>query len=260
MTVFELMSKLGAAGIKLWLEEEQLKFKAPKGALTKDLKDELVAKKADVIEFLKATRVGEEEEASIPLADRKRPLKLSHAQKRLWFVEQLVPGNSTFHIPAALYLRGILDRNALESAFVALIERHESLRTVFTSKKDEPIQIVQAKPNFHLVFNDLTGVKGEEQKAELAKIAQADIAQSFNLETGPLLRARLIKLDENLHGLTVVMHHIVTDGWSMGVFVKEIAALYAHYQSGQPLALEPLKIQYPDFAQWQRGWLTGDLL
>ena len=252
MTVFELMSKLGAAGIKLWLEEEQLKFKAPKGALTKDLKDQLVAKKADVIEFLKATRVGKEEQGSIPLADRKKPLKLSHAQKRLWFVEQLVPGNTTFHIPAALYLRGILDRNALQAAFLDLVERHESLRTVFKSKKDEPVQIVLDKPNFHLQFNDLSGLSAGDRDAELRSLAQADIAAPFDLETGPLLRARLIRIDENLHGLVVVMHHIVTDGWSMGIFVKEISALYAHHQSGQALALEPLKIQYPDFAQWQR--------
>ena len=107
MTVYELMAKLGAAGIKLWVEEGQLKFKAPKGALTPDLKQNLIDNKQAVIAFLSETKVGAAGgESDIPLADRSLPIPLSHAQQRLWFIEQLTPGSSTFHIPAALYLTG----------------------------------------------------------------------------------------------------------------------------------------------------------
>ncbi len=261
MTVFELMSKLGAAGIKLWLEEEQLKFKAPKGALTKDLKDELVAKKSEVIDFLKATRVGgDSSEDTIPPADRKKPQWLSFSQRRMWFIDQLMPANSTFHIPSALFLNGMLDREALRSAFEQLIVRHESLRTIFSTKGEEPVQIIQEASGFSLPFQDLTELDTEERYAKAKEIAQDDIEQAFDLTKGPLLRARLLKMDDNRHGLIVVMHHIISDGWSMEVFVKEIAALYGAARMGEPSPLEPLSIQYTDFAQWQRNWLTDDLL
>ena len=261
MTVFELMSKLGAAGIKLWLEEDQLKFKAPKGALTKDLKDELVAKKSEVIDFLKATRIGgDSSEDTIPPADRKRPQWLSFSQRRMWFIDQLMPANSTFHIPSALYLTGLLDREALRSALEQLIARHESLRTIFGTKGEEPVQIIQEPSGFSLPFQDLTDLPSEERYAEAKEIAQKDIEQAFDLTRGPLIRARLLKLDDNRHGLIVVMHHIISDGWSMEVFVKEIAALYGAARLGEPSPLEPLSIQYTDFAQWQRNWLSDDLL
>ena len=261
MTVFELMSKLGAAGIKLWLEEEQLKFKAPKGALSKELKDELVAKKSDVIDFLKATRVGgDNTEATIPVADRRKPQLLSFSQRRMWFIDQLMPANSTFHIPAALFLNGRLDQQALTAAFEQLIERHESLRTVFKTKGEEPIQVIQPAAGFSLPLLDLTDLPETERQNKARELAEKEIQQPFNLTTGPLIRGRLLKLDDNRHGLIVVMHHIISDGWSMEVFVKEIAALYGAARMGEPNPLQPLAIQYTDYAQWQRGWLSDDLL
>lgn len=261
MTVFELMSRLGAAGIKLWVEEGQLKFKAPKGALTPDLKDALVAKKQEVIDFLSGTRISSGDSSdTIPVVDRSQPLHLSHAQNRLWFIEQLTPGNSTFHIPAPLYLTGILDHRALENAFLKLMQRHEALRTVFRAVDGEPRQLVQPITHFSVPVEDLTHLEKSTRDAEVRQRIEREIRTPFDLENGPMLRARLYRLDDNQYGLIVVMHHIVTDGWSMAIFVREIAALYAAERMGMNSPLPPLDIQYGDFAEWQKNWLQGDNL
>ncbi|RLT97982.1 non-ribosomal peptide synthetase [Ketobacter sp.] len=261
MTVYELMAKLGAAGIKLWVEDGQLKFKAPKGALTADLKQHLVAQKAAVIAFLSETRIGESGgESQIPLADRSQPLPLSHAQQRLWFIEQLTPGSSTFHIPAALYLTGILDVPALQRAFLQLIQRHEALRTLFIQEGEEPTQVIQDVDHFEIPFESLLDLPEEQRLAEVKARVEKEVRTSFDLGAGLPIRARLYQLDDNKHGLIVTMHHIVTDGWSMGIFVREISALYAAQRMGAQAPLPELQIQYADFAAWQREWLHGDEL
>ena len=261
MTVYELMAKLGAAGIKLWVEEGQLKFKAPKGALTPEFKQNLVDNKQAVIAFLSEAKIGESGgESQIPLADRSNPIPLSHAQQRLWFIEQLTPGSSTFHIPAALYLTGILDTQALERAFLKLVQRHEALRTVFVQEGEEPGQLVRDITQFRIPFESLMELPESERLAEVKSRVEREVRTSFNLSEGPLIRARLYQLDDNKHGLIVTMHHIVTDGWSMGIFVREISALYAAERMGADASLPELKIQYPDFAAWQREWLQGDEL
>lgn len=260
MTVVELISRLGAAGIKLWLEDDQLKFKAPKGALTPELKDALVAAKVQVIDFLRQTRRASASDDKIPVADRSGLLPLSFAQQRMWFVEQLAPGNSTFHIPSALYLRGILDRDALRQAFEAILERHEALRTVYETVDDEPRQRINPSAPLLIPFVDLSALSPDEQRREAKRLAEQAIRTPFNLNTGPLLRAQLFKLDDHLHGLVVVMHHIASDGWSMDVFIREMAILYASFRQGNPSPLPPLDIQYGDFSAWQREWLKGDTL
>ena len=261
MTVYELMAKLGAVGIKLWVEEGQLKFKAPKGALTPELKQNLIENKQAVIEFLSEARVSESGGASvIPKVDRSGVIPLSHAQQRLWFIEQLTPGSSTFHIPAALYLTGILDIKALERAFLKLIQRHEALRTVFLLQGEEPSQVVRDIEHFDIPFESLMEVSEPERMLAVKTRVEKEVRTSFDLSVGPLIRARLYKLDDNKHGLIVTMHHIVTDGWSMGVFVREISALYAAERMGAEAPLPELEIQYADFAAWQRNWLQGDEL
>ena len=261
MTVYELMAKLGAVGIKLWVEEGQLKFKAPKGALTPELKQNLIDNKQSVIDFLSEARVSEgSSESSIPKVDRGSVIPLSHAQQRLWFIEQLTPGSSTFHIPAALYLTGILDISALERAFLKLIQRHEALRTVFLLQGEEPTQVVREIEHFSIPFESLMDIAEAERLRAVKARVEKEVRTSFDLSIGPLIRARLYKLDDNKHGLIVTMHHIVTDGWSMGVFVREISALYAAERMGADAPLPELEIQYADFAAWQRDWLQGEEL
>ena len=261
MSVYELMAKLGAAGIKLWVDDGQLKFKAPKGALTPDLKAELVENKAAVIEFLvQANSDSNQESSGIPAADRSQPLVLSHAQQRLWFIEQLSPGSSTFHIPATLILTGILDYQALEGAMLALIQRHESLRSCFLSSEGQPYQEVHQIEKFEIPIESLVDTDPGEQDAVLKQKVEKEVRRSFDLTQSPLIRARLFKLDDNKHGLVVTMHHIITDGWSMAVFVREISALYAAQRFGVDAPLPELTIQYPDYAAWQRNWLQGEEL
>lgn len=261
MTVYELMAKLGAAGIKLWVEEGQLKFKAPKGALTPDLKQNLVENKQAVIDFLNESSLDANSEANqIPQVDRTQPVPLSQAQQRLWFVEQLTPGSSTFHIPAALYLNGILDHQALENAFIELIKRHETLRTVFISEGGQPWQVIQPTTDFKINQDSVTHIPESEREEAVKRLVEKEIRTSFDLEKGPLIRAHLYKLDDNKHGLIVTMHHIITDGWSMGVFVREISALYASQRMGMKAPLPELSIQYGDFSAWQKDWLQGDEL
>lgn len=261
MTVYELMAKMGAVGIKLWVEEGQLKFKAPKGALTPELKQNLIDNKQAVIDFLSETKVVESGGgATLPKVDRQGFIPLSHAQQRLWFIEQLTPGSSTFHIPAALYLSGILDVEALQRAFLKLIQRHEALRTVFLLQGEEPAQVVRDIDHFPIPFESLMDLPEQDRMQAVKSKVEQEVRTSFDLSVGPLIRARLYKLDDNKHGLIVTMHHIVTDGWSMGVFVREISALYAAERMGAQAPLPELEIQYADFAAWQRDWLQGDEL
>ncbi len=261
MSVYELMAKLGAAGIKLWVEEGQLKFKAPKGALTAELKAELIGLKAEVIDFLSDTKTSSDSSVdTIPVIDHSQPLRLSFAQNRLWFIEQLAPGTSTFHIPAPLQLTGQLDHQAMELAFQKLIARHEVLRTGFHNIEDEPRQTVDSLVHFSIPLEDLTDTDVSELDKLVKDKIEREIRTPFDLSRAPLIRAKIYKLADHKYAMVIVLHHIVTDGWSMGIFVRELAGFYAAASSGFGFSLEPLPIQYADFAEWQRDWLQGDVL
>ncbi len=187
---------------------------------------------------------------------------LSFAQQRLWFLDQLTPGSAMYNIPAALRLQGRLDIEALHNALNAVIQRHESLRTVFRVEGDEPVQVIQPELSLPLPVIDLTGAgnTGLDREASARKLAQAEAQAPFNLAEGPLLRASLVRLAEDEHLLLVNMHHIISDGWSIGVMLGEVARLYASFQQGEPPDLPPLPIQYADFAAWQRRYLQGEPL
>jgi amino acid adenylation domain-containing protein len=260
MTVLDLIARLGSAGIRLWLEDDQLKFKAPKGALTPELRDALVAMKPQVIDFLRQTRTQGDNADRIPQAATRDSAPMTFSQRGVWFVEQLAPGNSTFHIPSALYLRGILDRDALRIAFEQVLARHDALRSVFDASVGEPVVRVLPPRPFVIPYEDLSAQTLEEQASATRRIAEACIREPFDLLRGPLVRAKLIRLDDHLHGLVVVMHHLVSDGWSMDVFTREIAVLYGAARQGLPSPLPALDIQYGDFAHWQAGWLAGETL
>ncbi|TJZ63649.1 amino acid adenylation domain-containing protein, partial [Chitiniphilus eburneus] len=194
------------------------------------------------------------------LSDEKRGqwLPLSYAQSRLWFLWQLEPDSTAYHIPGALRLTGALDTAALRAAFDALLARHESLRTVFQAAGDGLAQ-QRIQPAFALdiPLTDLSALDPAPRDAEVRRAALAVNAAPFDLTRGPLLRAALIRETAHSHVLVVVMHHIVSDGWSMQLLVDEFAAHYLAHRQGQPAALPPLTIQYADYALWQRGWLEA---
>ncbi|NRD47314.1 non-ribosomal peptide synthetase/type I polyketide synthase, partial [Corallococcus exiguus] len=184
-------------------------------------------------------------------------LPLSFAQQRLWLIEQIEPGGTAYNIPTVLRIRGRLDRGALGRAFSGLVERHEALRTVFATQDGEPVQIIQPPTEFALPEVDLSDAPDSER---VRQCAEAETQRPFNLAEGPLLRALLLRVGEQEHVLVVTMHHIVSDGWSMALLVREVASLYAAFSSGLAPSLAPLALQYSDFAAWQRLWLQGDVL
>jgi len=191
-----------------------------------------------------------------PRGDR---LPLSFAQQRLWFLEQLGDLGSTYHVPRRLRLRGSLDRAALARALDTIVARHEALRTVFTEADGVPEQrIAPADIGFHLVEHDLGG--RADADAELGRLMADEAGAPFDLERGPLIRGRLIRLADDDHVLVLTMHHIVSDGWSMGVLFDEISALYAAHREGRDARLAALPVQYADYAAWQRRWVEGDVL
>ncbi len=176
----------------------------------------------------------------------------SFAQERLWFLDRLAPGKTVFNMPLMLRISGNLAPAHLERVLGELIRRHDTLRTTFGERDGQPVQIVSPPGPWSLPVVDLSGLPAPD--AEMRRLAQAEVETPFNLETGPLLRAALLRFDPTEHALLLVMHHIVSDGWSLGVLVRDITALYG----GAPL--DALPIQYADFAVWQRGWLKGDVL
>ncbi len=200
------------------------------------------------------------------LSPRKRALlasrlpPLSFAQQRLWFIDQLAPGNLAYHMPAALRLSGELNVAALEAAFTELIRRHEILRTVFVSIEGTPVQIIQPAAPLTIAITDLSTLTADEREAEVQRLTDAEAQRALDLERGPLLRLSLLRLGEREHVLLMTMHHIISDGWSMTVLMRELKALYAAYSQGRPSPLEELPIQYADYAAWQREWLSGDVL
>nr|WP_227027201.1 non-ribosomal peptide synthetase [Corallococcus soli] len=191
-------------------------------------------------------------------ANRTSAPPLSFAQQRLWFIDQLEPGSSLYNIPIGLLLNGTLDVEALRGSLDALMARHEALRTTFHSKGGQPVQVIHA--DLRVPFNavDLTGRQDAEAEAQRLRLEEAH--RPFNLGEGPLMRALLLKLGAEEHQLVLHLHHIVSDGWSMGVLVREVTALYKAFRLGQAPVLPELPVQYADYAVWQRGWLQGETL
>ncbi|WAM30215.1 non-ribosomal peptide synthetase [Myxococcus sp. NMCA1] len=194
-------------------------------------------------------------------AGRDGSVPLSFAQQRLWFLDQLNPGDVSYNMPSALRLSGMLDVEALRRAVSAMVERHEALRTTFQSVAGEPRQVIHPPHDTVVEVVDLSDIQDRAQReAEAMTRATRDARQPFNLATGPLLRATLLKLEPSEHVLLLCLHHIVSDGWSMGVLVREVTTFYEAFQNGNPAALPELPVQYADYALWQRGWLQGETL
>ena len=195
-----------------------------------------------------------------PLSRQQRPqdLPLSYAQQRLWFLDRLQAGESReYNMPQGLRLRGKLDEQALQRALQCIVERHESLRTHFAELAGRGVQVITQQLPVELPVEDLRALPSEVQQQQVQAALRQQAQQPFDLARGPLIRLRLLKLAEQEHILLRTMHHIVSDGWSEGVFNRELKILYEGYREGRESPLKPLPVQYADFALWQRGWLEG---
>ncbi len=201
----------------------------------------------------------------IPLAPtlREGPLPLSFAQQRLWLIDQLEPGSPLYNMPVALRVEGPLDGAVLTLCLGEVVRRHEALRTVFATvegREGIPVQVVQPAQAFALSAVDLSGLPESRREADALALAGEEAGRPFDLGRGPLMRCSLLRLAERDHVAVLTLHHIVSDGWSMGLLVREVAALYAALAAGRPSPLPELPVQYADFALWQRSWLHGEVL
>lgn len=185
---------------------------------------------------------------------------LSFAQQRLWFLDQLEPGSATYNVPGAIRMDGALDVQALRQALDIMVARHESLRTRFSSVNGLPVQIIVARESVFTPLVDLCVLPEVERENEVRRLIDSAAKLPFDLARGPLMRTTLLRLGEAQHILLLTLHHIITDGWSMGILLQEITALYEALSAGRSLSLPELPIQYADFAVWQGGWLQGEVL
>ncbi|MGD9488073.1 MAG: amino acid adenylation domain-containing protein [Calditrichaceae bacterium] len=217
---------------------------------------------SDLAEALSEISVKNSSSAAPPLAptERKAGIPLSFAQQRLWFLDQLEPGNIFYNIPSALVLKGRLDLNALEKSVQTIISRHESLRTVFKTIDGKPEQIILQDSKFRLKAVDLSSIDEPVKSQQAKDLATKEAKKSFDLTSGPLFRVLIIKLSEQSHLSVFALHHIIADGWSVKLLIDEIAVCYDAYTSGHEPLLSDLPVQYADFAQWQQGWLKDDVL
>jgi len=200
-------------------------------------------------------------EQRVPIAPvtRAAPLALSFAQQRLWFLDQLGNG-SAYNIPAVLHLQGMVKHSALEHAMQEIVRRHESLRTTFALLHAEPYQVIAPAPLLKVPLIDLTVLSADQQEVAVQRRTQTEALHPFDLSKDLLLRVTLIRLASEAYVLLLTMHHIAADGWSLGIFVRELAALYQAFVQQRPSPLPELTIQYADFAHWQRQRLQGELL
>ncbi len=200
--------------------------------------------------------------ASLPpiVATRRgdRVIPASFSQERLWLFDQLQPGNSAYNVPAAVQIHGSLDVAALEQAIAAVVSRHEVLRTSFSSIDGRPVQVIAPDTPVRAMLTDLRTLTTPERARHVEALAKVHAQRPFDLATGPLWRASLLQLAADEHVLLWNQHHISTDGWSAGIFVREMSQLYTAFAGGKPHGLKPLAIQYADFSQWQRDWLNGE--
>jgi len=285
-TIAELVSYLKSLDVQLSVEEDSLELashkqntspdqvrlrcNAPEGILTTELRQELADRKVELVLYLhqeKAEGRGQQVEgrqgrellSPTPLLPHS-PTPLSFAQQRLWFLYQLSPSSPFYNVPAAIRLRGKLDRTVLERSFQEIVRRHAALRTTFTTIDGQPVQIVESDMKFELAVVDLRTVAVSDRERISQQLATAEAQRSFNLVTDSLLRVTLLQFDSTESILLLTMHHIVADGWSLGVLVRELACLYTALLEGRSPELPALPIQYTDFARWQRNWLQGEVL
>jgi len=201
------------------------------------------------------------ETSRIPRRRTSGPCVLSHAQQRLWFIDQLGErGGAAYHIAGAVRLLGALNRAALRAALDAIVRRHEVLRTRFAVIEGSPMQVISETARFSLQEHDLSGLEAPERESQVRQLAQEEIRARFDLAAGPLVRGRLLRCAEQEHVLLLTLHHVISDGWSMGILIRELSTLYAAFAEGKPDPLPPLPIQYADYAVWQREWLHDAVL
>jgi amino acid adenylation domain-containing protein/non-ribosomal peptide synthase protein (TIGR01720 family) len=206
-------------------------------------------------------RAGERDNIpSISPAPRSPFMPVSYSQQRLWFLDHLEVGKSSYNIANTLRILGHLDVKMLERTLGEVVRRHESLRTRFTELRGEPYQVIEDRVQVELPVVDLERVAEEEREPRARTLIREGVQQRFDLTRAPLFRVKLLRFNHEDHVLLLTMHHIVCDGWSMGILVEEVSQLYTAYTQGRPSPLPELPLQYADYSIWQRQWMSGEVL
>jgi len=261
LTVEYIISKATQAGIHLYISSGKLGFKQMKGAeFTAQLKQEIIANKQGIIDYLLAN-ASKHSKLDNPISKvslAKNTAPMSFSQQRLWLLDQIDGGSQQYNMPASMSLNGAINTQAIEHAFTTIIQRHQALRTTFVEFGDNYVQYVQEHHSFKLMTQDFSQLTTAGKKVATENAESKLFLQSFDLENDLLLRACLIKLSNTEYLLLVSLHHIASDGWSMGVLVKEFSALYQAFVDDKNCSLPSLEIQYTDYANWQQDWSKTD--
>jgi len=265
MSAQELVKRAIDAGILLQVKDGRLKFEATRDHLSDELREQLKANRDELIAYLRELAVKSNDSLADQPALYKRPqggppAPASHAQERLWFVDQLEGGSAQYNMQNAYRVEGRLDIPALQRALNEIVMRHEVLRTRLTKVADTLRQIVEPRFEVPLQEFDLTQLSANEQESAIAQILREDAAKPFDLDRDVLLRVRICKLSDTRSVISFNMHHIVSDGWSLSVLISEFSQLYVAHKNRTSSPLAPLSIQYGDYATWQRDRLAGGML
>jgi amino acid adenylation domain-containing protein len=251
MTAAELVAQLRARDVRLSIDGDRLRCSAPKGVLTGELRDQLAIRKAEILGWLREHGEGD---SGVDTTAGREPA--SFAQQRLWFMDQLSPGGFAYNITGGIRILGPLNVEALEWTLGELVRRHEPLRTVFAAVDGQPMQVVREADAFHLPIRDLQAMPAATREAEGRRLMVEEGRRPFDLQCGPLFRAQLVRLAPQEHVLQLTVHHIVADGWSLGVLSKDLTELYAEYVAGGR-DTGPPPPRYADLVRRQRQRLTG---
>lgn len=261
MNLEQLLAELSQRGVKLWLDGDRLGIRAPKGVLTPELKEALSQNKADILAFLqKANTAANTQLPPLVALPREGTLPLSLAQERLWSLEQLTPGTAVYNLCVGLRLTGAIDRSVLARSLAEIVRRQEVLRTRFVEVEGQPRVAISPQIDFTLRVADLRDTPASQRQERAQNLADEMAQQPFDLTQDILWRVKLIQWADDEGVLVLTIHHIISDGWSFGVFLRELSALYKAFAGNQPSPLPELSIQYADFAHWQNQGLTGETI
>ncbi|WP_427161995.1 amino acid adenylation domain-containing protein [Aliinostoc sp. HNIBRCY26] len=260
-TLAELLSELRQRDVKLWLEDDRLRYRAAKDSLTPELLAQLKTQKNAIVDFLRQVNsVSNSQIPPIVPCPRNGSLPLSFAQQRLWFLHQFEPESSSNNMPVVVRFTGNLDINLLEKSLQAVVHRHEVLRTTFPPVDGKPTQVIASDVSLTLPIIDLQQLPSEQREDEAYRLATAEAHRPFDLANGPILRVMLMRLHPQEHLLVWNMHAIACDGASSDVFYQDFTTIYKAWAEGKESPLTPLPVQYADFASWQHQWLQGEVL
>src|SRR5262249_34441818 len=230
MTTVEFLAQLRGLDVKLWAEGDRLRYNVARGLMTPALLKELTERKAEILHFLAGAVAAERASSqTIQPVARDQNLPLSFAQQRLWFLDQLVPGNPFYNEYIGLRFNVPLNTDALEQSLNEAVPRHEALRPSFATVAGAPVQVIAPSLRLPLPLTDLRRLPAAEREAEARRLAQEEAQQPFELSRGPLLRAALLRLGEADFIFLLTMHHIISDTWSMGIFFRELTTLYQSF-------------------------------